>query len=123
MASALFIMTVYNTVVPNSAIESLISLTIGVLIALSFDFIIKTLRGQFIDDYYLNAENTSIYAGHTLVHARAEYQHSSQLNFALNIDNLLDKRYAERANYSSFTQERYFPGKPRNLKFTVKYAF
>jgi len=49
LASALFIMTVYNTVVPNSAIESLISLTIGVLIALSFDFIIKTLRGQFID--------------------------------------------------------------------------
>ncbi|MDA9894722.1 type I secretion system permease/ATPase [Amylibacter sp.] len=49
LASSLFIMTVYNTVVPNSAIESLISLTIGVLIALSFDFIIKTLRGQFID--------------------------------------------------------------------------
>lgn len=81
------------------------------------------LRGQFVDDYYLNAENTSIYGGHTLVHARAEYRYSQNLSFAVNIDNLLDKRYAERANYTNFTDERYFPGKPRNVKVAVKYEF
>ena len=42
-------MVVYDRVVPNQAIESLIALTIGVLIALGFDFLIKTLRANFID--------------------------------------------------------------------------
>lgn len=49
LSTSLFIMVVYDRVVPNEAIESLIALTIGVLIALGFDFIIKTLRGQFVD--------------------------------------------------------------------------
>ena len=42
-------MVVYDRVVPNEAIESLIALTIGVVIALAFDFAIKTLRSQFVD--------------------------------------------------------------------------
>ena len=49
LSTALFIMVVYDRVVPNEAIESLIALTIGVLIALGFDFVIKTLRAQFVD--------------------------------------------------------------------------
>ena len=42
-------MVVYDRVVPNQAVESLIALTIGVLIALGFDFLIKTIRANFID--------------------------------------------------------------------------
>ena len=42
-------MVVYDRVVPNEAIESLIALTIGVVIALAFDFIIKMLRASFVD--------------------------------------------------------------------------
>lgn len=49
LGTSLFIMVVYDRVVPNEAIESLIALTIGVLIALGFDFAIKTLRAQFVD--------------------------------------------------------------------------
>lgn len=49
LSTSLFIMVVYDRVVPNEAIESLIALTIGVLIALVFDFVIKTLRAQFVD--------------------------------------------------------------------------
>ncbi|PXW67367.1 ATP-binding cassette subfamily C protein LapB [Loktanella sp. PT4BL] len=49
LSTSLFIMVVYDRVVPNGAIESLIALTIGVLIALGFDFTIKTLRAQFVD--------------------------------------------------------------------------
>jgi len=49
LSTSLFIMVVYDRVVPNEAIESLIALTVGVLIALVFDFIIKTLRAQFVD--------------------------------------------------------------------------
>ena len=49
LSTSLFIMVVYDRVVPNEAIESLIALTLGVLIALGFDFVIKTLRAQFVD--------------------------------------------------------------------------
>lgn len=49
LSTSLFIMVVYDRIVPNEAIESLIALTVGVLIALGFDFIIKTLRAQFVD--------------------------------------------------------------------------
>lgn len=49
LSTSLFIMVVYDRVVPNEAIESLIALTIGVMLALGFDFIIKTLRSQFVD--------------------------------------------------------------------------
>ena len=50
LSSSIFIMVVYDRVVPNQAIESLIALTIGVLIALGFDFLIKSLRASFIDN-------------------------------------------------------------------------
>jgi ATP-binding cassette, subfamily C, bacterial LapB len=42
-------MTVYDRVIPNAAIESLIALTVGVVIALGFDFLIRYIRALFID--------------------------------------------------------------------------
>lgn len=49
LISSFFIMTVYDRVLPNQAIESLIALTIGVVIAHVFDFLLKSLRGYFVD--------------------------------------------------------------------------
>jgi len=49
LVSSFFIMTVYDRVLPNNAIESLIALTIGVMMAHMFDFALKSLRGYFID--------------------------------------------------------------------------
>lgn len=49
LASPLFVMNVYDRVVPNNAIETLWVLAIGVAIIFSFDLIIRTLRGYFID--------------------------------------------------------------------------
>ena len=49
LTTSIFTMTVYDRIIPNSAIDSLIALSIGVVIALSFDFIIRTIRGRFID--------------------------------------------------------------------------
>jgi len=49
LVTPLFIMNVYDRVVPNNATETLWVLAIGVAIVLIFDFIIKSLRGYFID--------------------------------------------------------------------------
>jgi ATP-binding cassette, subfamily C, bacterial LapB len=49
LATSIFIMVVYDRVLPNEAFESLIALTLGVCIALIFDFIIKSLRASFVD--------------------------------------------------------------------------
>ena len=49
LSTSLFTMTVYDRIIPNGAFESLIALSIGVVIALAFDFLIKSLRAKFID--------------------------------------------------------------------------
>jgi|GEM_PF-7132172 len=49
LTTSIFIMVVYDRVLPNQATESLVALTVGVGIALVFDFAIKTLRAGFID--------------------------------------------------------------------------
>ncbi len=49
LTTSIFIMVVYDRVLPNEATESLIALTLGVGIALLFDFLIKNLRAGFID--------------------------------------------------------------------------
>lgn len=49
LATSLFSMTVYNRIVPNNATDSLIALSIGVAIILIFDFVLRLIRGYFID--------------------------------------------------------------------------
>lgn len=49
LASPLFVMNVYDRVVPNNAVETLWVLALGVFLVYSFDIIMKTLRGYFID--------------------------------------------------------------------------
>ncbi len=49
LAAPLFIMNVYNRVLPNQAIETGWVLGIGALSIFVFDFLVKTLRGYFID--------------------------------------------------------------------------
>lgn len=49
LASPLFVMNVYDRVVPNQAIETLWALSIGVITVFLFDFLLRTLRGYFVD--------------------------------------------------------------------------
>ncbi|MEX0591690.1 MAG: ABC transporter transmembrane domain-containing protein, partial [Xanthobacteraceae bacterium] len=49
LAAPLFIMNVYDRVIPNAAIPSLIALAFGLGIAILFDFILRVVRSRIID--------------------------------------------------------------------------
>ncbi|MGH1404768.1 MAG: type I secretion system permease/ATPase [Alphaproteobacteria bacterium] len=49
LASSVFIMNVYDRVVPNSAFDTLYAMSFGIVIVFLFDFILKNLRAHFLD--------------------------------------------------------------------------
>ena len=49
LASSLFAMTVYDRVLPNNSVASLVGLSIGLAIVVLFDFVLRTLRAYFVD--------------------------------------------------------------------------
>jgi ATP-binding cassette subfamily C protein LapB len=49
LASPLFIMNVYDRVVPNHAVETLWVLAVGAATVFGFDFVLRNLRGYFVD--------------------------------------------------------------------------
>lgn len=56
LASPLFVMNVYDRVVPNNAKETLWVLAIGVAVAYSFEFVLRNLRTYFVDVAGKNAD-------------------------------------------------------------------
>ena len=49
LATPFFVMSVYDRIIPNGAIPSLVALGIGMVIVIIFDFIMRTVRARIID--------------------------------------------------------------------------
>jgi ATP-binding cassette, subfamily C, bacterial LapB len=49
LALPLFTMNVYDRVIPNAAMDSLVALSVGALVAIIFDFIMRSLRADLVD--------------------------------------------------------------------------
>lgn len=49
LAAPLFTMNVYDRVIPNGAVPSLVALAIGLVLAIVFDFILRIVRSRIID--------------------------------------------------------------------------
>jgi outer membrane receptor protein involved in Fe transport len=73
-------------------------------------------------EYFTNPENTAEYEGHDLLNIRGQVQFSNA-TLSLNVLNITDERYAERADWTSFTGDRYFPGQERRAYFAVEWDF
>lgn len=86
IASPLFVMNVYDRVVPNDAIDTLWVLAIGITIAYVFDFTLRTLRGYLIDVSGKKADillSTMLFQ--QVLHLRMEGKPASAGSFANNL--------------------------------------
>ncbi|MCZ6659256.1 MAG: TonB-dependent receptor [Gammaproteobacteria bacterium] len=66
---------------------------------------------NYLAKYYLNAANTAEYDGHFVVNWRGGYQINDRVHVFARVINLLDERYADRADFA-FGSYRYFPAMP-----------
>ena len=81
------------------------------------------LEWQSMGSYYLNPENLYRYEGHNILHLRAGWTLSKSIRLYANISNLTNRHYAERADYTTFSQQRYFPGTPRTAQVGVEFSW
>ncbi len=73
--------------------------------------------------YYTDPENLHEYDGHDLLNLRGSVQLNDDLTVMARITNLTNRDYAERADFSSFSGDRYFPGEPRALYLSMKIKY
>ncbi len=79
-------------------------------------------EGQFVSSYWMDHENEHKYSGYTIGNLKADYKLNSSWRLFMKLNNVANKRYAERATFS-FGQERYTPGAPRQLFAGVDFTF
>lgn len=81
------------------------------------------LEWLHVGQYYTDEGNVHTYDGHDLLNLRATHQLSHDVTVYGRISNLLNTEYAERADYSGFTGDRYFVGEERGLHVGASYSF
>ena len=80
------------------------------------------IEWRHVGSYFTNPGNTVKYPGHDIFVLRGRYDVSEAITLFGRVDNLFDKRYADRADFA-FGNERYFPGRPRTLFFGLSSEF
>lgn len=78
---------------------------------------------QHVGPYFLEPENRREYEGYHVLNVRSGYDFSPNLHVSLRLLNAMNDAYAERADFTSFTNERYFPGAPRTVFLGFRYNF
>ena len=81
------------------------------------------IEEEYMGKYFTDPANQYSYPGHYLTNFRGFYNLTSKLDINFSVMNVFNKRYAERADYSSFSGQRYFPGLPIQWRFGFSYAF
>jgi iron complex outermembrane receptor protein len=87
-----------------------------------FTTVESELELYYLDGYSANASNTAFYPGHTVVNWRLAWAPAPQLRFTARVMNLLDRKYADRADFA-FGSYRYFPAEPRAFFAGMEYSF
>jgi iron complex outermembrane receptor protein len=70
--------------------------------------------------YFVDAQNAHEYTGHDLLNLRLDYQLMPRLSGTLQVNNVTDRAYADRADYA-FGNYRYFPGRDRTVFIEMRY--
>lgn len=81
-----------------------------------------SLNLEHVGEYFTDPGNQFSYPGHTLLGARAAWAWTDTHTVWINIRNLTDERYADRADVS-FGTPRYFPGEPVNATIGISRTF
>ena len=72
-----------------------------------------------VGEYFADAANDAVYAGHHLVNLRGAMQVREGVELFASLRNAANTRYAERADFA-FGGYRYFPGEPRTVSVGVR---
>lgn len=70
------------------------------------------LRFQHVGEYFLDSGNQHRYTGHTILNLRMAFPLTEHLAISIKVNNLLDDRYADRADFAG-RDYRYLPGRGR----------
>jgi outer membrane receptor protein involved in Fe transport len=73
-----------------------------------------------IGRYWMDAQNTTRYPGHDLLHVRASLPLTRAITLYARLQNLTDERFAESAAYTVARGEEFAPGMPRTLHAGVQ---
>ncbi|HCY54638.1 MAG TPA: hypothetical protein DF715_03650, partial [Oceanicaulis sp.] len=72
-----------------------------------------------VGEYFADAANDAVYAGHDLLNLRGALQVRDGVELFASLRNAANTRYAERADFA-FGGYRYFPGEPRTVSLGVR---
>ena len=81
------------------------------------------LEWHYTSRYFTDPENLHQYEGHNLFNLRGSWQISPALTLYGRVINVNNRAYAERADFSAFDGDRYFPGRPRHFSLSLLYRW